>query len=229
MAVGLGKLGGKQTLIVSLYLDITLTPVTEELISVIEYAESKRFAVMLCVDSNAHGRLWMSPKDNSRGRALTDFFIERHMKIENIGNTPTFECSTGKSIIDLTLTRGLKPKVNNWRVCKKVNHSDHHTIRFTIEDQVIYIEEHRLWEKADWDGFTSELAEAKIVWPEYINSGVLDNLVTRIYENVNHALDNNCPMAPATKLQGSNPWFTKGLMAKKGDICIMGQVYCDEN
>jgi hypothetical protein len=225
MAVGLVKLAGKQTLLASLYLDITCNPVSEDLLKLLDFAEQKRFALLLCVDSNAHGQLWMSQRDNARGRALTDFFIERNLKIENIGNTPTFECSTGKSIIDLTLSRGVRLTINEWRVCKVENHSDHHTIRFSLEDSVTDIDAHRLWDKADWSRFKALLEGKDIKLPEYINSGVIDNLVDQLYNCINQALDDSCPMAPASKIINSNPWFTKALKSKRKEVFALWDKY----
>ena len=225
MAVGLVKLGGKQTLIASLYLDITCAPVSNDLLSLINFADQKRFALLIGVDTNAHGRLWMSSNDNSRGRAITDFIIENNIKLENIGSTPTFECSTGKSIIDLTLSRGLKLTVNQWRVCKKDNHSDHHTIRYCIEDYVMEIAEHRLWEKADWTMFQVLLQSQPIKHPEYINSGVVENMLDKVYKKIENALDGACPMAKASTAVSSNPWFTNALRAKRKEIFALWDKY----
>ena len=52
-ATALVKLGGKQTLVVSAYLDILLTPIPRELIEIIQFATSRRFSLLIGMDTNA--------------------------------------------------------------------------------------------------------------------------------------------------------------------------------
>jgi ribonuclease HI len=217
-AVGLMKLGGKQTLVVSAYLDILLTPIPRELVEIIQFADRRRFALLIGVDTNAHSKLWMSRDNNSRGRALTDYIIENNLKVENIGCVPTFECSTGKSIIDLTLTRGMKLKIGDWKVCKEDNHSDHNTIKFKLKDELIELPAIRPWDRADWNKFKEAISTADIKLPEYINYGVIDNLTQQVYAGIEEALDKACPLTQPTTVVYSNPWFTKGLYAKRKEV-----------
>jgi ribonuclease HI len=217
-AVGLLRLGGKQTLLVSAYLDITLSPVPQEFIQIIKYAEQRRFALLIGVDSNAHSKLWMSRDNNSRGRALTDYIIENNLKVENIGCVPTFECSTGKSIIDLTLTRGLKLKIEDWKVCRSDNHSDHNTIKFQLCDEIIELPSVRPWDRMDWSKFKVAISGTEIKLPEFINYGVVDNLTNQVYTGIEAALDKVCPLTQPTTVVLSNPWFTKGLYAKRKEV-----------
>ena len=224
-AVGLTKLGGKQTLLVSAYLDILLSPVSREMIDIIQFADRRRFALLIAVDSNAHSKLWMSRDNNSRGRIITDYLIENNLKVENVGSEPTFECSTGKSIIDLTLSRGLKLQVNGWKVCKADNHSDHHTIRYHLKDEVLELPALRLWDKADWALFSAEAGKSNIRLPKYINCGVVEKLVEQIYVCIEAALDKACPKTKASKVVMSNPWFTKGLLAKRKEVFALWDKY----
>ena len=224
-AVGLMKLGGKQTLVVSAYLDILLTPIPRELVEIIQFADSRRFAMLVGVDSNAHSKLWMSRDNNSRGRALTDYIIENNFKVENIGNVPTFECSTGKSVIDLTLTRGLKLKVESWKVCREDNHSDHNTIKFNLMDELIELPAVRPWDRADWGKFKEAIDSVTFKMPEYINSGVVDNLTQQVYTGIQEALDKACPLTQPSTIVYSNPWFTRGLHAKRKEVFALWDKY----
>jgi hypothetical protein len=224
-AVGLTKLGGKQTLVVSAYLDILLTPISRELIDIIQFADRRRFALLIAVDSNAHSKLWMSKDNNSRGRIITDYIIENNLKVENKGSEPTFECSTGRSIIDLTLSRGLKLQINGWKVCKADNHSDHHTIKYQLLDEILELPPTRPWDKADWAMFSTEVSKKAIRLPEYINSGVVEKLVEQLYDCIDHAIDKACPKTKAAKVVLSNPWFTKGLLSKRKEVFALWDKY----
>ena len=227
-AVGLTKFGGKQTLVVSAYLDILTTPVPRELINIIQFADRRRFALLVGIDTNAHSKLWMSRDNNSRGRALTDYIIENNLKVENTGSTPTFECSTGKSVIDLTLTRGLKLSIDGWRVCRDDNHSDHNTIKFKLRDEIIELPAVRPWDKADWSKFKEAIANIDFQLPEYVNYGVIDNLTKQVYEGVEEALDTACPLSQPTKVI-QPVVYQRAICKEKRGICALGQIYSKQN
>jgi len=142
-----------------------------------------------------------------------------------VGNEPTFECSTGKSIIDLTLSRGLKLQINEWKVCKADNHSDHHTLRYYLVDEVIELPPVRPWDKADWTMFSNEASKQNITLPEYINQGVVEKLVDQLYDCIDRAIDKACPKTKASKVVLSNPWFTKGLSVKRKEVFALWDKY----
>jgi hypothetical protein len=87
----------------------------------------------------------MSQKNNARGKILTDFIIENSIQLENTGCIPTYESKLGRSIIDLTLTRGLPVQVKSREVDRGLNHSDHNSIRFSLEADIIEVGPQRLW------------------------------------------------------------------------------------
>jgi hypothetical protein len=49
-AVGLFKSGGKSTVLASIYLDITSNVVSDDLLNILEYADRRKFALLLGVD-----------------------------------------------------------------------------------------------------------------------------------------------------------------------------------
>ena len=85
-----------------------------------------------------------------------------------VGRDYTFECATGKSVIDVTFSHNLKVKLDNWRVCKAFNGSDHNTIRFELKVDTIEIPPHRPYETADWDLLKSQLGAMDIKLPTVI-------------------------------------------------------------
>ena len=67
--VGLTRLDGKQTAIISLYLDITTTVAPDFFIKALEYCKRRRYAVIIGADTNAHHKLW-GKETNKRGEEL---------------------------------------------------------------------------------------------------------------------------------------------------------------
>ena len=117
-------LAGKETVILSAYLDITKEEIAEHLVKAIEYCKKRRFAILLGVESNAHSDNW-GHSINKRGNDLVDQIIQEGLEIHNQGKEYTYESSTGKSVIDLTLSWNLKTGLKYWKVHKGLNHSDH--------------------------------------------------------------------------------------------------------
>ena len=132
-AVGLLKLDGVLTLIVSTYLDIKKDVVPTWLDDIVEYAKKRGYALLIGMDSNAHSVLF-GPESNSRGEQLEEFIIDNGLAVENIGNTPTFQATRQSceiaTHIDVTLSKGLGSLIKNWEVNTNFNGSDHNTIEF---------------------------------------------------------------------------------------------------
>ena len=85
------KIKSRETLIVSVYLDITIKEVIpDSLTTVMKYAKDKRLAILLCIDSNCHSSSF-GTDDNKRGEVLDDFIAAHDLKIENKGTEYTFE------------------------------------------------------------------------------------------------------------------------------------------
>ena len=119
----------KTIMTISAYCDINLDPISADIKNALAYAKQRGYSVLLAADTNAHSVLW-GKETNRRGQEVEDFISTENLTIHNIGREYTFECATGKSIIDVTMSHNLKLKLNNWRVCKKFNGSDHNTIIF---------------------------------------------------------------------------------------------------
>ena len=111
MAVGLIKLDSKEVMIISLYCDITADPIPPFLEAAISYSKQRGYAVLIAADTNSHSKLW-GRETNKRGEKFEDFIQDIDVSIHNIGKEYTFECKTGKSVIDITLSIGLKVKLD---------------------------------------------------------------------------------------------------------------------
>ena len=80
------------------------------------YAQNKRLAILLCLDSNCHSSSF--GLDNKRGDILDEFIAAHNLKIENIGTEYTFETTLANSVVDMTLSDKLAVSVKNWTVSK---------------------------------------------------------------------------------------------------------------
>ena len=103
MAIGITKLEGRTTVLVSLYLDINHSPVPDFLIKALEYSQSRGYSMVIGSDTNSHSTLW-GKETNSRGEQLEELIDTYNLDIHNRGKMPTYDSSLGQSIIDVTLS-----------------------------------------------------------------------------------------------------------------------------
>ena len=210
-AVALTRVGGVRTVLISLYLDITLEVQPEWLDELMQMLDQKGYPMIMGVDSNAHSSLY-GPDNNARGNAFEDFIMQYGLNVENIGNTPTFEIVRGarhiKTHIDVTLTRDLTANVLNWRVLADYNASDHNTVRYEIESRQPEPELIRPWSKADWETLANCLKKAEYNVPRDMSMKKLDRLVERLYKILDNALDKACPKIEVKPVVGKVHWAT---------------------
>ena len=126
ITVGLNKLEGKSTVIVSLYLDIT-QPIEPLIEPVLNYCHQHGYGVLIGADTNAHHTDW-GLDTNERGKQLETIVDKYGLTIHNQGRLPTYESKLGKSIIYVTLSYRFPLKIENWRVNRSFNGSDHNSI-----------------------------------------------------------------------------------------------------
>jgi len=208
-AVAVGKIGGKMTVISSIYMDIENTNVIPEQVhALIHYATTNKYAILLAIDTNAHSSLY-GPDTNSRGTKMEEFIVNNNLVIENKINKPTFQSTRAESYIDVTLSRDLATQVDAWIVNDDYNGSDHNTIEFNLNTEKEIIPEHRNWDKADWDLFKKELQATQLEYPQTISDKKLDKQVAKLYRVLNKALDKACPKIKATTRDKNNTWYTE--------------------
>ena len=132
IAVGVIRCNGKQTTIISAYMDIKNKAITEQLQAAIDYCKNKGYSILLAVDTNSHSKIWGN-ETNTRGKKWEDFIESEHMLVHNQGRVPTFESKIGKSIIDVTLSHVLPYSIDDWRVLRSYNGTDHNSIHFSLK------------------------------------------------------------------------------------------------
>ncbi|XP_035232105.1 uncharacterized protein LOC118203913 [Stegodyphus dumicola] len=94
--------------------------------------------LLLLGDLNAKSELWGSPFEDPRGRTLREFLTMHRLVVENDPDgPPTYNCTRGKSWIDITASRSISSTsfIHNWKVMDCITLSDHCYISFEITYQ----------------------------------------------------------------------------------------------
>ena len=184
LVVGLIKCGTKQTAIISAYMDIKNKPITDQLQAALDYCKNKGYGIMLTADTNSHSKIWGN-ETNTRGEKWEELIETERLLVHNQGRIPTFESKNGKSIIDVTLSYRLPHTLENWRVLRSYNGTDHNTIHYSHKGMEIEIPAHRMYHKANWDQFTQILRDSFISIPSEMTECKLDKMVNKL----NYILD----------------------------------------
>ena len=142
-------------------MDIKTKPVTEHLQAAIDYCKSRGYSILLTADTNSHSKIWGN-ETNTTGKKWKELIQTEHLLVHNQGRIPTFESKIGKSIIDVTFSYRLPYTLNNWRVLRSYNGTDHNTIHYSLKGMKIEIPTRRLYHKANWDQFTQMLRNSHI-------------------------------------------------------------------
>ena len=112
-------------------MDIKTKPITEQLQAAIDYCKSRGYSILLTADTNSHSKFWEN-ETNTRGKKWEELIETEHFLVHNQGKIPTFESKNGKSIIDVTLRYRLPYTLENWRVLRSYNGTDHNTIHYNL-------------------------------------------------------------------------------------------------
>ena len=210
-AVAIAPLHGRRTLLASVYLDIREPAVPTWLTRLLDMAEQKNLPILLGMDSNAHSSLY-GPDNNRRGDEIEDFILQHGLEVHNSGETPTFEVKRGNTFvrthIDVTLSRELHFRLEEWRVDQSYNASDHNTIRFETMENPTSAVTVRPWASADWGVFTDSLKTASYFTPEHISMKKLDKMTAGLYTNLEAALNKCCPVITVKDSVKQYHWAT---------------------
>ena len=144
----------KSTLLISAYLDITLIHVIPPALhKVLRHAEDKGFGIILSMDTNAHSTSF-GPDSNKRAEEIDLCIAQYKLDRANCSHEPTFESRGAKTCIDITLSTRLSATLYDWNVDRSYNGSDHNSIRFTANTELINTTPTWIWSKANWPSFT---------------------------------------------------------------------------
>ena len=150
-------IGKQEVVVVSAYMDINKkTLETAAITKMIDYVNRQGLGLIIGMDSNCHSTLF-GPKQNERGHLFDRLIANNDLSIENVGHDPTNESRGARTCIDATLSRHLHRAIKGWEVDRSYNGSDHNTIAFRVETDVIEIPAIWQWHKADWKMFEDEM------------------------------------------------------------------------
>ena len=208
------KIRGNSTLLLSVYLDITwLKLIPDKLQQILTYTEEKGLAILLAADTNCHSSTF-GPDTNKRGKQLELFIAKHNLTIENNSHAPTYESRGSETCIDVTLTCNLSVSVKNWRVNRDFNGSDHNNIEYHMEEDLMTIPSHWLWDKAEWVYF-QKVVQGPFKIPKVISQEGCDQFVFDFYKRIENAMALAIPKSPPRVIDNNNPWWTRELQAQR--------------
>ena len=199
----------QDVLVVSAYMDSTDSAVWNEgLDAVVDYADDKNLALIMCIDSNCHSTLF-GPDTNARGKKLEQAIARHNLHVENQGHVPTFHGGKARTCIDVTLTKRLSSEVVNWRVNTSYNGSDHNTIEFKVKQELISKPKVWLWHKADWNTFRTKMKSLTYKLPTNITNDTCEDMLDKFYKCLKRAMKKVIPRSKAKVVDRNNPWWTE--------------------
>ena len=206
-------------LLASIYLDGDLPIWPPWVQKIFDYAATRHYGIIAGFDSNAHNTLYGYRTDR-RGKDFVRALTNNNLLINNLGKVPTFDTVRGgvhfKSVIDITTSHQVQ--LQNWRVDKSYNGSDHNSILFSIPFIDTPPTQGRQWSKADWPMFTSILEKEPLYTPRVINPKKLDNMVSNLYRALNNALDKACPLHDIAPPKPYSHWYDQDLKTQSKAI-----------
>ena len=218
------KINRRETMVCSIYLDSKQPVLQDWLTKAMEFANHRGYAILLALDSNCHSELY-GLETNVRGEQIEDFIGKYKLEVENRGKTPTYSCTTGSSIIDITLTKRLSVSVLNWRVSLDINFSDHRDILYQLAAEYVPIAPSRRWARMDWDIFRDKLNKLQIRIMTETTKARLDKCVTEWNKHIRIVLDELCPVKPNKPKDLNNPWWTDELQQLRRELNQMHRKY----
>ena len=212
------RLNKRQTLIASIYLDYNEEVVQPWLSRIMKFAKHRGYALLLGMDSNCHSTIY-GKETNPRGEKLEEFIAMHKLIVENRGKEYTYECSTGKSIIDITLSSKLSVSIKDWRVANKENNfSDHHSIYYELKTEKYIPPRARRWHEMDWDQFRELLMKLSIRIQAEMTTHRLEECLKQWYQQILHIINQLCPLKKTRTKDLNNPWWTKELQELRKDL-----------
>jgi hypothetical protein len=205
-----------QMYITSLYCDINFQIISTKLQKLVHYCRQNDMPILILADSNAHSTLWGCTTDNERGRDLEDFLIDSSLMTLNVGNTPTFDCNRGRTIIDISIASPeVAEMVDSWRVLDDNFCSDHKCIEIVlnIEPHIAFF---RNYTNSDWNEFKRLITvdmEAR-QWPKLWSPEIIEGTLDQWYKSIQLAIERIAPLIKR-KTKISVSWYTNDLRLEK--------------
>ena len=184
-------------------------PPSREMVSLIEYSNSKKLPLIVGCDANSHHICWGSSNINERGSALLEYLVTTDLDVLNKGTKPTFVISNRQEVIDITLaTSDIESYITGWRVSDEESLSDHRHIQFQIRTDRPVLTPWRNPRATQWDAYCADLEEAiggRMGRIETIDD--IDNEVTQLQNSMETSYKNNCKEKTHQPRKGAPWWY----------------------
>ena len=183
------------TVIASVYLDIeykqTILPKLRQLV---EFCKDTNLPLICGIDCNAHSPLWGCRDTNKRGEHLEEFFFEHNIFVQNVGATPTWRgLNNASSIIDITVTLGVRNRISNWQVLAERSMSDHRLVSYKVDEPYSGKVLTRNYAKADWSLFSSIIEDKLPPPPTLWSNSIIESASLMLTDVITKALEKACP------------------------------------
>lgn len=202
--------GREETLICcSAYLAYDGPVPTRELERVVDACKANGTNLLIGCDANSHHIVWGSSDINIRGRKLLEYMNATDLTILNRGCRPTFVNKVREEVIDLTLcSPGVESVISDWHVSTEVSLSDHQTIVFYINADVMKPTPFRNPRKTDWPSFGKKVEWRLGKWnKEVMNTRDIEEAVTDLTDSLIFSFNESCKLR-LPKPQRKPPWYT---------------------
>ncbi|XP_035204568.1 uncharacterized protein LOC118179502 [Stegodyphus dumicola] len=210
---------GQRSLTIFNFYSPPITDLTDltSLLDLVERNLSDNTDNIILGELNVKSELWGSLFEDPRGRMVREFLVSRQFIIANDPNgPPTYNCSRGKSWIDITASQG--DIISEWRVLDDPSLSDHCYVSFEISrdkstDQII----RRMYKlnKMDWLLLKEKLGSYFSTFnPQYVKDTVDLNTLIKTWTQ---KIQDICDLAIKAKGKFLNvqhkgvPWWTQSL------------------
>ena len=207
-------------MISSSYQDIDYQEVVNNIDKCVEHSKRVHKEIIIGSDSNAHSQLWMSESNYDRGDIFEDFLTLNNLLVSNVGNKYTYDCATGKSIIDITIvSMYLFDRIKDWVVHDEDYFSDHKLITFHIEFNKPPPCFSRNFKKANWSYFKHILKNK--TWddpPELWSKMTIEKEAEKLRRDILQALDKVCPLIKHSTKPKPQSWWTTELTNLRGRV-----------
>jgi ribonuclease HI len=184
--------------------------------NLIDRSRDSKLSLIIGMDSNAHSSIWGCPDDNIRGEKLSEFMISNNFDLANKGSANTFVSAVGKSIIDLTWSKGaISKKIKNWNVDLNPSQSDHLCLRFKADLGSVTPRITRCKKKTDWKKYSIKIEEKlSIDSPQVSNADELD-LYAESFDRLVISSYEECCKSKINKTRFHNDWFDSKLLKER--------------
>ena len=209
---------GREVYLVSVYCDININMVPQELINLLE--DKRGCDIIIGMDANAHSHMWGSNDNNTRGDMIEEFLFCYNLTICNKGSQPTFVARGSKTIIDITVcSSNMVGSINRWKVDTRDQLSDHRRITFRVGLETQSPSKGWATKKADWVKFSKVMGNKSDNFRPhgFWTVNTLEREVRFFYEDLRASISKVCPRIKVRQHQ-TNHWWSSELSSMRRKV-----------